>query len=343
MRKSHLTIVLALPALFAAVWVVWMAWGLDSYDEAASRLDRSVVRIFVTGPRGTVSGTGLAINRDGYVATNFHVIQAHLENSWTIVVAERGAGAEDRLPAVLVEAFPGEDLAILRVEGLKSPPVTFAALSDGIPVKGIQIFAIGFPGAADRLGPLDEASVVRGIVSRVFLAPWSRDAPAIQIIQHTAPTNPGNSGGPLADRCGRVIGINSQREARMVYGPGGIPLVTDPIQGVFYASHAAALMDKLQGLGIAFDTASGHCGGGVAGALRSEPVYVAASAAVLFAAMGFGIVYRPRPVVQVIVNCGEYIGACSQAVIRAVRHMRSDSKGKDELEITVTSSKPHRE
>ena len=129
----------------------------------------------------------------------------------------------------------------------------------------------------------------------------------------------------------------------MVYGPGGIPLVTDPIQGVFYASHAAALMEKLQGLGIAFETASGHCGAGVAGALRSEPVYVAALAALLLAAMGFGVVYRPRPVVQVIVNCGEYIGACTQAVARAVRHMRSDGKGKDEVEITVTSYKPHRE
>ena len=339
MRKSHLTIILSLPALFAAAWVAWVAWGLDSYDGVASRLDQSVVRIFITGPQGTVSGTGLVISREGYVATNFHVIQAHLEKSWPIVVAERGVGEEDRRPAQLVEVFPGVDLAILRVEGLTSPPVTFAGLSDDHPVKGIQVFAIGFPGAADRLGPVNEASFVPGIVSRVFLGPWSEDAPAIQIIQHTAPTNPGNSGGPLVDQCGRVIGINSQREARIVYGPGGIPLVTDPIQGVFYASHAATLMDKLQGLDIAFETANGHCGTGVAGALKSEPVYVAALAALLLAATGFGVVYRPRPVVQVIVNCGEFVSACTQAVARAVRHVRSDSKGEDEVEITVTSSR----
>lgn len=341
MRKSHLTIILSLPALFAAAWVVWVAWGLDSYDGVASRLDRSVVRIFVTGPQGTVSGTGLVINRKGYVATNFHVIQAHLKMSWAIAVAERGASEEDWRPAQMVEAFPGEDLAILRVEGLKSPPVIFAGLSDGHPVKGIQVFAIGFPAAADRLGPLDEASVVPGIVSRVFLAPWSEDAPAIQIIQHTAPTNPGNSGGPVVDRCGRVIGLNSQREARIVFGPGGIPLVTDPIQGVFYASHAAVLMGKLRGLGIAFETADGHCGSGVAGALEIEPVYLAALSALLLAAMGFGVVYRPRPVVRIIVNCGEFIGACSQAVARAVRHARfgGENEDEDEVEITVTSSK----
>ena len=41
MRRSHLAIVLSLPALFAAAWVAWLAWGLDSHEGVASRLDRS--------------------------------------------------------------------------------------------------------------------------------------------------------------------------------------------------------------------------------------------------------------------------------------------------------------
>ncbi len=343
MRRSHIAIVLAVPALLAVAWLAWAAWGLHSDDGVAMRVDRNVVRIFVVGPQGAVSGTGFVINREGYIATNFHVIEAHLEMSWPIVVADRGAGEEDRRPAQLVEAFPGEDLAILRVEGLERPPVTFAGISEDQPAKGVQVFAIGFPGVGDRLGPVDDASFVPGAVSRVFLGPWTEDAPAIQIIQHTAPTNPGNSGGPLADRCGRVIGINSQREVRIVFGPGGIPLVTDPIQGVFYASHAAVLMDKLQGLGIAFETAGGRCGAGVVGALETEPLYIAAFAALLLAAVGIGVVYRPRRVVQVAVDCGEFIGDCAQAVERAVRRLRSDGKDEDELEITLTPSRHERE
>ena len=172
------------------------AAGLE-FDEVARRLDPSVVRIFTIGPRGMGSGTGIVINHEGYVVTNYHVIAEHLDLSWPIVVADRGAGEDDRRPAILVEAFPGEDLAILRVEGLDRPPVIFAALSDDPPAKGLQVFAIGFPGASDRLGPVDEASFAPGTVSRVFTGPWAKDDLAIQIIHHTAPTNPGNSGGPL--------------------------------------------------------------------------------------------------------------------------------------------------
>ena len=142
----------------------------------------------------------------------------------------------DRRAATLVEAFPGEDLAILRVDGLDRPPVTFSSDVEDRPAKGGQVFTIGFPGVGDRLGPVDEASFAPGTVSRLFSGTWTEGAPAIRIIQHTAPINPGNSGGPLVNECGQVVGVNSQREAQMVLAPGGIPLVSDPIQGMFYAT-----------------------------------------------------------------------------------------------------------
>ena len=66
----------------------------------------------------------MVINRDGYVATNFHVIEAHLKMGWRILVVD--AGGQDRRAATLVEAYPGEDLAIVRVEGLDRPPVTIS-------------------------------------------------------------------------------------------------------------------------------------------------------------------------------------------------------------------------
>ncbi len=343
MRRSHLSLILALPALLALAWVAWVAWVLDSDAEIVERLDDSVVRIFVIGPQGTASGTGFVINSEGHVATNFHVIQMHVEKSWKIVAADRGAGKEAQRPAKLVKAFPGEDLAILQVEGLSRPPVTLATITGEQPAKGVQVFAIGFPGAGDRLGPKHVASFVSGAVSRVFSGPWAKDAPTIQIIQHTAPTNPGNSGGPLVDRCGSVIGINSQREARIIRGPGGIPLVIDPIQGVFYASHVAVLKDKLQELGVAFETASRQCRAGIVGAFERQSNYIAAFAALLLAAAGVGVVYRPRRLVKIVVNCGEYVDDCAQAVERAVRRLRSDNVDKDEVVISADTSPSERE
>lgn len=315
------------------------AAGLES-DEVARRLDPSVVRIFTIGPQGMGSGTGFVINNDGYVVTNYHVIAEHLDSSWRIVVADRGAGEDNRRPASLVEAFPGEDLAILRVEGLNRPPVIFAALSDDPPAKGLEVFAIGFPGASDRLGPVDDASFAPGTVSRVFTGPWAEGEPAIQIIQHTAPTNPGNSGGPLVNQCGHVIGINSQREARIILSRGGIPIVVDPIQGVFYASHSSVLMEKLRALDVAFEMASKPCGTGLADALERGKLYIAAFAALLLAVAAFALIFRPRPVVQIVVNCGEALFNCVAAVERAVRRLRSN--GEDEIEMTVASTERER-
>ncbi len=90
MRRTHPTTALALLALLAA------AACAPNPREVAKRLDPSVVRIYVIGPQGMGSGTGFVVNREGYVATNFHVVELHLEMSWRIVVADPGAGEEDR-------------------------------------------------------------------------------------------------------------------------------------------------------------------------------------------------------------------------------------------------------
>ncbi len=71
MRRTHPTTALALFALLAAA-----ACALNP-REVAKRLDPSVVRIYVIGPQGMGSGTGFVVNREGYVATNFHVVELH--------------------------------------------------------------------------------------------------------------------------------------------------------------------------------------------------------------------------------------------------------------------------
>lgn len=331
MRRLLFAVLLVLPGLFATVWLIQAE---DRLDSVAERVDRSVVRIFVGGPSAFVSGTGFVVS-EGFVVTNFHVVRAHAEKSWNIVVADRIGNEEHRRPAKLVKAFPGEDLAILSVDGLKRPPVTLAKPDDDL--KGREIFAIGFPGAADRLGPEDEASLAYGTVSRVFTAPWEEGAPRIRIIQHTAPTNPGNSGGPVVNSCGDVVGVNSQREVQFVFGPGGVPLVTDPIQGVFYASSVEALVDRLQEANVPFHLAKSRCRSGVMGALQNDPENIVAVAAIVLSLVGFGFLVRPRALVQVVVYCGEIVSDCARIVERALSDMRSRHKGGSDISADVGS------
>ncbi len=150
MRLISLT---SFPLLMTLLAAANSAGALDPRD-VAKMLDPSVVRIFVVGPNRLGSGTGFVINRDGYVVTNFHVVQQHVESGWEAFIAEGGVDPEHRLAVSVVEAFPGEDLAILRVDELERPPVRFAAPEDDQPAKGLPVFSVGFPGAGDRLGPV---------------------------------------------------------------------------------------------------------------------------------------------------------------------------------------------
>ena len=322
-RSVARSTVLAVTVAMLSVSATRPVSGLDP-QEVAKSLDPSVMRIFVVGPGGMETGTGFVINRDGHVATNFHVVSSHLESGGQIFVAEGGVDPEHRREITVVKALPGEDLAILRVKGLDRPPVLFADLENAQPAKGASVFAIGFPGAGDRLGPVGEASFTPGTVSRLFSGSWLDGAPAIRIIQHTAPTNPGNSGGPLVNECGQVIGINTQRETQMVLGPGGVTLVTDPIQGVFFASDSSVLLQNLRSLEIPFSLAAGACKATFGGVPTNVLIYI--SVVVLFccvAAIVFAFVFKPRPVVQMIVRCGEVIENCVEAVEKAIRKLRS--------------------
>ena len=323
-----LTIVILLPLLLLLLVAAGPANALDP-REVAKMLDPSVVRIVVVGPNQLSSGTGFVINREGYVATNFHVILRSLQSGWEIVVLDGGADPEHRRAATIVEAFRGEDLAILLVEGLDRPPVQIAVsfgitrFDDDKLVKGTQVFAIGFPGAGDRLGPMAEASFAPGTVSRVFPGSWSDEAPKIRIIQHTAPANPGNSGGPLVNECGHVVGVNTQREARLIRGPGGVPLVTDPIQGVFFSSHSSTLVQKLKELKIRYTGIQEACKTTAGGASANLYIYVTGAALLVFALMVLTLVFKPRPVTQIFVRCGEAFEQCVEAVERAFATLRA--------------------
>ena len=154
-------------------------------------------------------GSGFVIDRRGDIVTNDHVVQG----ATAIRVGFNGGAS---YPATVVGADPSTDLAVVRVHAPASVlhPLTFAD-SSRIQV-GDQVFAIGNPFGLD-------GTMTAGIVSSIgrdILAPNGLSIPSA--IQTDAPINHGNSGGPLLDRFGRVVGVNSQIEGGTVDANVGV-------------------------------------------------------------------------------------------------------------------------
>jgi S1-C subfamily serine protease len=154
----------------------------------------------VTGtPARSAQGSGFVIDRDGHIVTNYHVV----EGATAIRV---GFSNRETVEATVVGTDPATDLALLRVDlpGDALVPLPLGD-SDGVAV-GEPVVAIGNPFGLER-------TVTAGIVSALQRAVTSPSGSVIDhVIQTDAPINHGNSGGPLLDAAGRVIGVNSQIE-----------------------------------------------------------------------------------------------------------------------------------
>jgi serine protease Do len=157
--------------------------------------ERSGFHFFRGNPQGASSGSGVVISADGYIVTNFHVI----EGAGQILVT---LNDKREMPAALIGTDPSTDLALLRVEGLSLQPVAFGN-SDSLQV-GEWVLAVGNPFNL-------ESTVTAGIVSAKgrsidILEGMDRIE---SFIQTDAAVNPGNSGGALVNTRGELVGINT--------------------------------------------------------------------------------------------------------------------------------------
>lgn len=155
------------------------------------------------------SGSGFVLSRDGYIATNYHVIEGAVKNTSVTIQVSFADGT--KYDAKLVGGEKDNDVAVLKIEAVGLTPVTLGDSSKL--VVGESVYAIGNP-----LGELTY-SFTDGIVSALDRLITTTDtddsgrqtSTTLNVLQTNCAINPGNSGGPLFDSYGNVIGITTAK------------------------------------------------------------------------------------------------------------------------------------
>jgi serine protease Do len=171
--------------------------------ELVNELGESVVQVRTPGGLGS----GFIINEDGFLITNFHVIEG--ETQISVEVYHQKGGQLDRksykdVKIIAVNKF--QDMALLKIDDKDAPRFSRVLLGDSDTLAvGDSVFAIGSPLGLER-------TVTEGIVSTK-----TREMQGTLYLQTTAQINPGNSGGPLFNMRGEVVGITNMK---ITFGEG---------------------------------------------------------------------------------------------------------------------------
>ncbi len=189
----------------------------------------SVVTISSDVQLGRAVGTGVIVSTDGEILTNSHVVNG------AATIHVRLAGETEPTEARLLAAEAGNDLALLQIDRTGLTPVTFAPTSEV--ALGDEVLAIGF--ALDLDG---DPSVTLGIVSALDRTIITDEGALDGLIQTDAAISSGNSGGPLVDAEGRVVGINTavaRSDATTAATNVGFAISSDEVAPVLAALRAA--------------------------------------------------------------------------------------------------------
>ncbi len=193
---------------------------VDAFSEAVVK---------VSSPVGM--GSGFFISEEGYLITNYHVIERETKIEVTVFRKEKNGFEKKKFKKVKIEAInPFVDLALLKVEDLGDMKVKYAYLGDIDNIQvGEKVFAIGNPLGLER-------TVTDGVISTK-----NRAFKGLVYIQTNADINPGNSGGALFNLAGEVIGVTNM--GYIFFGGLGFAIPVDYVKH-FIENRDAFAYDK---------------------------------------------------------------------------------------------------
>jgi len=206
----------AVRALSAILILQLAAFAGGGAPARAEQLDvaaavRGVVRVVIIATNGQDAyfvghGSGFAVAPDK-VLTNAHVVEL-LRTEKNLVVGIIPSQGKKNYGGKVIAYSPGNDLALIQMTEGRLPVSTFFA---GAVSDGQHVTAIGYPGAVDRAQGLDLEEMIQPLspVKTSGTVSMGRASHGFDTLLHTAPMAQGNSGGPLVDDCGRVLGVNS--------------------------------------------------------------------------------------------------------------------------------------
>ncbi|MGA9659464.1 MAG: trypsin-like peptidase domain-containing protein [Asticcacaulis sp.] len=232
--------------------------------KALKTAEQSVVRVLVVYrgyggvPLDTVGmGSGFIV-APGYIITNYHVVEVPPEASSAdiYIVPHKDSGVSYQAVHLAKQWIEG-DLALLSAPGLKIAPLKLFLN----PYKNERVVSMGFPDVTDHLlnrsgtallEPSD-AYVTQGSIA--LFASTNPDGSRVETLFHTAPINHGNSGGPLLNECGQVVGVNTWTAPSTMSAAGSL----DISAGQFVATHVSALNTFLSSANVTPEVSTGPC------------------------------------------------------------------------------------
>lgn len=228
-----------------------MAFAAHAENALNTSIKQQTVQLICEHPSGVGIGSGFLVGESSHVVTNLHVVECVPKGGKAFLITSE----QTRVDLTLLRQVPNKDLAVLKL-GKALPPVRVVFAKKELLEERDPVIAAGFPGEAlHSVDDLGQVSFSEGIISK-FMA----DA-GLQFIQTTAPVNPGNSGGPLYNASGQIIGVISRKSlTRAVIvdptAPGGARTERVPLgEGVAWALLADELLPELEAAHISYDVA----------------------------------------------------------------------------------------
>ncbi len=189
------------------------------------RTTAAVTNFFGGSSEATGEGSGIIYSQDGYIITNYHVIESAVESTNSKVEVFLASDTETAINATVIGYNIASDLAVVKVEKTGLPAIEFAD-SDKLSV-GQYAIAIGNPGGLEFIG-----SVSSGVISGLNRSVTIGTGNTMSLIQTDAAINPGNSGGALVDINGKLIGVNSVKLVSTGYEGMGFAIPSNTVKQI---------------------------------------------------------------------------------------------------------------